>query len=122
MLVWLKDAYRSTYFKLEYFIRNFIISNFKNRNVFWTYNKIIIEVLKNILVKLNEWDKKAVPEMILELINHIATNFNYWWVKYNTINMEVLNAYNLDWDRIYDIISKDIFTPSWLNINAKRKY
>lgn len=53
-LVSLQEAYRSTFFQLEYFIRNFIISNFKNSIVFWNFNTQIIDTLKTIMKLLEE--------------------------------------------------------------------
>lgn len=46
VLVPLQEANKSTFFKLEYFIRNFIIANFKNPIVFWDFNNHIMDALR----------------------------------------------------------------------------
>mgnify|MGYP000482845432 FL=1 len=75
IIVPLKEAYQSTFFRLEYFVRNFIISNFKSHTVFWDYNKPIIDTLKDIMSQLEKKDTSNISHIILELINHIAGTY-----------------------------------------------
>jgi hypothetical protein len=74
IIVPLKEAYKSTFFRLEYFIRNFIISNFKNHIVFWDFNKPVIRVLQQIMTELEEKNTRNIADHILGLINYIAQN------------------------------------------------
>lgn len=76
ILVPLNEAYRSTFFQLEYFIRNFITSNFKNSIVFWNFNDQIIETLKIIMKELKQKNTEKISSIILHLINYIATNYH----------------------------------------------
>lgn len=121
-LVSLKEAYRSTFFRLEYFIRNFIISNFKNSIVFWNFNTKIIGTLKTIMKELENKNIEKIFEIILELINHIAENFQDRGVKYNTIDISILKDYILNEENLHNILEQEIFTPEWMNIDANRNY
>lgn len=121
IIVSVKEANRSTFFKLEYFLRNFIISNFKNHIVFWDFNKKIDDVLKMIMKVLMNGSKREIPIIILTFINHIAKNYTNWWVRYNQIPMDLLNNYDVDWEKLTDIISKEVYIPEWMNISAIRK-
>lgn len=122
IIVPLKEAYQSTFFRLEYFVRNFIISNFKSHTVFWDYNKPIIDTLKDIMSQLEQKDTSNIPHIILQLINHIAETYRNGWVKYNPISIEVLNNYEIDGERLIDVITQKVYTPEWMNIHANRKY
>lgn len=122
IIVPLKEAYQSTFFRLEYFVRNFIISNFKSHTVFWDYNKPIIDTLKDIMSQLEKKDTSNISHIILELINHIAGTYTNWGVKYNPISVDVLNNYAIDGERLIDIITQEVYTPEWMNIHANRKY
>jgi hypothetical protein len=121
-LVSLGEAQRSTFFRLEYFIRNFITSNFKNSIVFWNFNSQIISTLKTIMRELEEKNTGKIFEMILGLINYIAENFQDGGVRYNTIELPVLESYVLNGENLQDILDRDIYTPAWMNINANRNY
>ncbi len=124
LIVPLKEAYKSTFFQLEYFIRNFIISNFKNNIVFWNFNTQIIDALKTIMERLKEENTQAIPQIILDLINHIANDdeFKKKGVAYNSINMSILENYTLNGENLSTILGRKIYTPIWMNIDAKRNY
>lgn len=121
-IVSLRDAHKATFFKLEYFIRNFIIANFKNHIVFWDYNTQIIDTLKSIMDQLEKKDTSQISQTILDLINYIAITYVNQWTRYNPIDMNILNHYDIDGQKLIDIISKDVYIPSWMNIHANRKY
>lgn len=122
VIVSLKEAYKSTFFKLEYFIRNFIISNFKNQIVFWDYGTEIISTLKNIMEYLEKKDTSHIATLILDLVNYIATHYKNGGTSYNSIDISILNTYNIDGQTLMDIIWKEIYIPHWMNIHANRKY
>lgn len=122
ILVPLKEAYRSTFFQLEYFIRNFITSNFKNSIVFWNFNDQIIDTLKIIMQELKNKNTENIPGIILDLINHIAKNYHDKWVQYDCIDITVLDKYLLDGESLKTILKRDIFIPIWMNIHANRDY
>jgi hypothetical protein len=142
IIVPLKEAYKSTFFQLEYFIRNFIISNFKNNIVFWNFNTQIINALKTIMKLLKDENIEEIPQIILNLINHIATDdeFKKKGVTYNSIDMKILEEYDLDEKidpmgkkdpeeenilkkgTLGKILEKTIYTPKWMNIDAERNY
>jgi hypothetical protein len=122
IIVPLKEAYKSTFFKLEYFIRNFIIANFKNNIVFWNYNNEIINTLKNIMGELWKKDTSNISNIILNLINNIALTYKNGGASYNPIDINILNNYDIYWEKLIDIISKEVYIPIWMNINGNRKY
>lgn len=121
-IVSLDEACNSTFFKLEYFIRNFIVRNFKNYDVFWSFNTEIIQSLVDIieLIKSNELFK--VKEVILNLINYIATNYKSDNMNYDLIDKTVLEKYSVWWESLDQIISTVVCIPSWMNLDAKRRY
>ena len=124
LIVPLKEAYKATFFQLEYFLRNFIISNFKNNIVFWNFNTQIIDTLKSIMEKLKEENTQAIPQIILDLINHIANDdeFKKKGVAYNSINMSILENYTLNGESLSTILGRKVYTPEWMNVDAKRNY
>jgi len=122
ILVPLKEGYRSTFFQLEYFIRNFITANFKNSIVFWNFNEQIINTLKIIMEELKNKNTEKISGIILDLINHIAENYHDKWVHYNHIDISILDTYLLDGENLKTILQRDIFIPSWMNISADRDY
>lgn len=121
-IVSLEEACNSTFFRLEYFIRNFIVRNFKNYDVFWNFNKEIIQSLIDViqLIKTNELFK--VKEVILNLINYIATNYKNDNIDYDLIDMSVLEKYSVWGESLDQIISNGVYIPSWMNLDAKRRY
>lgn len=122
-VVSLEEACNSTFFKLEYFIRNFIIRNFKNYNVFWDFNKEIIWVLVELIDCLKNWNLDKIKNIILDLINYIATNYKNGNIVYDKIDMNILENYST-WlgESLDQIISKEIYIPNWMNLDAKRNY
>jgi hypothetical protein len=74
------------------------------------------------MTELEEKNTRNIADHILGLINYIAQNCTSWWVNYNSIDMEILNNYNIDWEKLHDILGKDVFIPKWMNIYANRKY
>lgn len=121
-IVPLREAYKSTFFRLEYFIRNFIISNFKNHIVFWDYNSHIIDTLKTIMEKLVAKETDSIAFDILNLINHIASTYTNNGVSYNAIDISLLQNYQIDGESLSDIIKSEVYIPEWMNIHANRKY
>lgn len=122
IIVPLKEAYESTFFQLAYFIRNFIISNFKNNIVFWNFNEQITDTLKTIMKELEEKHIENIPGIILDLINHIAKNYRDRGTVYNEIDMSILDSYHIDGKSLHDILSTDIFIPTWMNVYADSDY
>ena len=121
-LVSLQEAYSATFFKLEYFIRTFIISSFKNNIVFRDFSKEIENTLKEILGELEKGDTKAIPQIILDLINHIARNYQNIGIQYNEIDSSSLEIYNIDGEDLYTILERAIYIPTWMNREGKRDY
>lgn len=122
IMVPLREAYMSTFFRLEYFIRNFIISNFKNNIVFWNFNEQIVDTLEMIMRELEKKDTGKISSIILDLINHIAKNYGNQETVYNEINVSILNSYVIGGERLRDILDADIFIPTWMNVHANRDY
>ena len=120
VLVALQEANRATFFRLEYFIRTFIISNFKNNSVFRDFNDMIVDTLRLIMEELGNNKKENIPKIILHLINHIARNYTNDGVHYNEITLPILDSYDIDGEDIYTILERDIYTPKWMNIHANR--
>ncbi|MDD5213855.1 MAG: hypothetical protein PHG82_05505 [Candidatus Gracilibacteria bacterium] len=120
----IEEAYKSTFFRLEYFIRNFIIKNFKNYDVFWYGNNEIISSLKNIVTLLSTNATFEIKNVILDLINKIALiSNNESKLKYDLISMDILEGYSIDGETINDIIKAGtIYIPDWMNITANRNY
>lgn len=100
ILVSLKEAQRSTFFKFEYFIRNFIISNFKNQIVFWDFNIHIIKTLKYIVLLIENNEKEKIPFIIWCLINYIARKYKKSDIKYNRVEFDILENYSIDWQKL----------------------
>lgn len=83
ILVDIEDAYKCTYFKLEFFFRTFLITNFKDKEIFWTYNKDII-IIMTTLTKLSlEWHTDKIKEAMVEAVNKIVIKENYKKKKFN---------------------------------------
>ncbi len=121
IIISIEEAYKTTFFKLERYIREFIVKNFRNYNVFWDFNRNIIYTLKQIIIPLNKWDINTIKISILNLINYIASNYKDWENTYNQINLDILDKYDIDWEKIEDIV-KDIYIPDWVELSASRKY
>lgn len=123
-LVDVEDAYKSTFFRLEYFIRNFIIKNFKNYDVFWDWNNEIITALKDIVILLSVNTPLEIKTVILDLINKISDiSKNKSNLKYDLITMDILEKYSINWEKIDDIINSwNIYIPDWMNVSADRNY
>lgn len=123
-IVDIEDAYKSTFFKLEYFIRNFIIKNFKTYDVFWYWNNEIISALKDIVNLLSINSTSKIKPVVLDLINKIASLCdNESRLKYDLITIEMLEWYSINWETIDDIIKPwTIYIPEWMNILADRNY
>lgn len=121
-VVSLDEACNSTFFKLEYFIRNFIVRNFKNYDVFWDFNKEIIESLVEIIEDIKAGNMENVKYIILDLINYIATHYKSGNIVYDLIDMKVLESYSVSWESLSQIISSPVYIPKWMNLDAKRRY
>lgn len=116
------EASESTFFQLEYFLRNFIAINFKDNDVFKEFNKEIMDVIRIIMNDLLTWDKTRIKQMILNLVNYIASNFKNDNIDYNQIDMATLESYSIWWKTLDDIVWWEIYNPSWINLKANRKY
>lgn len=121
-IVSLEEANNSTFFKLDYFIRNFIMNNFKNYNVFWNFNKEIWAAEKEIMELLIEKNITPVKNIILNLINFIASHYKNDNIIYDIINMDILTKYSIGNESLETIISSEIYIPEWMNLSGKRKY
>lgn len=121
-VVSLEEACDSTFFKLEYFIRNFIVNNFKNYDVFWDFNKEILSALKQIMDLLKNNHTSDIKNIILGLINYIATNFKSGNIVYDLIKLSVLEKYSIWEVSLEQIVSWKIYIPDWMDLNAKRMY
>lgn len=121
-IVSLEDAYQATFFRLEYFIRNFIVKNFKNYDVFWDFNSEILSTLKEIMHLLQENHTGEIKGIILNLINYIATNYKNDNIIYDLVNLDILEKYSIWSSSLEQIVSWKIYTPEWMNLNAKRMY
>ncbi len=120
VIVSVKEAYDATFFKLEYFIRTFIVSGFRNNIVFRDFNDQIVDTLTNIMHELKNGRKDNIPNLILTLINHIARNYKNINIHYDEINKEELERYNIDGEYLHNILGPDISLPKWLNTEAHR--
>jgi hypothetical protein len=49
ILVDIEEAYKSTFFRIEHFLRNMIIANFQLKDVFWDYNRDIVKCVQEII-------------------------------------------------------------------------
>lgn len=122
ILISLKEAHKATFFQLEYFIRTFIISSFKSNIVFRDFSEKIEDTLRIIMGELEKGNKEKISGLILSLINHIAKNYQSIGIQYNEIESASLEMYNIDGEDLYTILTRDIYTPKWMNIHAKRDY
>ena len=121
-IVSLEEAYNSTFFQLEYFIRNFIVKNFKNYDVFWNFNEKIVLTLMEVMNLLKNNNTSKIKDLILNLINYIATNYKNDNIVYDLVDLEILEKYSILWKTLQQIISSSVYIPDWMNLDAKRKY
>ncbi len=120
ILVDIEEAYRSTFFKFETFIRNFIIINFKNYGVFWNHNSLIINCVNKCVNLQKEKKYHEIKEEIVNLVNIIIDNIQQ--IKYNYIDIDVLEGYyDNDWKNINEISNEKFFTANWISNEVKRK-
>ena len=120
ILVNVEDAEQSAFFKLETFIRNFIIINFKNYGVFWEHNDIIIECVNKCLELQKEWKYFEIQIKIVNLINEIIDNIHQ--IKYNKINIDILKSYQTtNGDNINQIVKEPFYMAEWIICDNKRK-
>lgn len=121
-LVDLKEANDSTFIKIDYFLRNFILFNFKNNKVFWNFNKEINATIREIINCIKNKDLSRVPTVILNLINFIGLSYkNENWMKFDFILQNTLEAYTVNWQTLKEILDSEIYMPDWMDISVERK-
>lgn len=120
IIVPIEEAFKNSFFRLEYFIRNFILINFKNFHVFYNFEPEILTLLKKIIISLKNKDIIFIKNQILELINFIAKNYKYANMNYDNISLEELEKYSINNETIDSILSENVYLPDWMNLEAFR--
>ncbi len=116
VLIDIEEAYQSTFFQIEYFLRNFIVINFKDKNIFWDFNKPIVESIHAIIKILSQdWDIHKISWIIVELINKMKSSLSgsFW------VNISTFQNFEVDGKTFWDI-TKNLYHPDWINPNGKR--
>lgn len=124
------DAYKSFFFRFERFLRTFIITNFKNFDIFRDFNYQIMDIIyfSYNLFKTDP-DKlkveREIKKKIILLINFLVKKFNEKNnTIYNCINLEDFENYTSpEWDRVSDLVRfLDKSDEKWINPDCKRNY
>ncbi|MEF2175002.1 MAG: hypothetical protein V3575_00910 [Candidatus Absconditabacteria bacterium] len=126
----INDAYKSFFFRFERFLRTFIITNFKNFDIFRDFNYQIMDIIyfSYNLFKTDS-DKlkveKEIKKKIILLINFLVTKFNEKNnTIYNGITLQDFENYTSpEGDRISDLVRfLDKSDENWINPNGNRNY
>ncbi len=125
ILISIEDAVSSTFFKLEAFLRNFIVANFKDFDVFFKFNSKIIEFLQDAVDWIKPWLKTYFYGGIVGLINEIVDEMNkkltHDEVPYEHIDKNTLCDYrNSRGEGIEGILVEKAVRPYGINIYGKR--
>lgn len=123
VLVSVGDAYNATYTRLEYFLRNFIVSNFKDYRVFWDFNRDIVQCLQQMHDAIRNKKYYLVRGYVVNLINSMVEDVNVKHSRaFSPIDERTLDLYvNRNGETIRDILDSPFSCPDWLNDKVQRR-
>jgi hypothetical protein len=116
ILVPIHEAAESTFFRFETFLRNFLVSSFRDFDIFFHFNKDIIAILQQSIVWIEEGKIDLIFDEIICLVNTIVSYYREQGKNYDCIDREVLLHFeSANGENIYNILHGKVILHDWFN-------
>lgn len=123
-IISVSTALKSTYFRLESFVRRFIVYKFtevtssnKNNDVFYKFHHEIKILLRKSMLAINNGENiEEIKKDILELLNQMVQHYQEQWRNVDFVSLKELNNYISSEGENINVILKTIHMPNWINL------
>lgn len=122
VLVPIQEAAESTFFKFEAFLRNFLVSSFRDFDIFFHFNKDIVRLLHESIVWIENKQTDMILDEIVHLVNAIVLHYKGQDKNYDLIDTDtLLHFQGANGENIRDILNEKVILHDWFNRKGIRK-